>query len=182
MALQYIYISPVGVEKIDNIAYVLDELEKIFLLPFKLGKFLECPVSAFDPIRNQYYANIIIQTLMDNFPSDGLKLVGITNVDLCTPILTYVFGEAQLDGRVAIISIHRLNQNFYKLPDDKELLSERVKKTLIHELGHCFGLVHCDDPRCAMFLADSIFTLDYKKCSFCLKCAEFFRQQVLQST
>lgn len=181
MALQYIYISPVGIEKIDNIPSILDELEKIFLFPFKVGKFLKCPVSAFDPIRNQYYAGKILQTLVDDFPSDGLKLVGITNVDLCTPVLTYVFGEAQLGGRVAIISMHRLNQNFYRLPDDKDLLSERVKKTLMHELGHCFGLVHCDDPRCVMFLADSIFTLDYKKCTFCLRCDDFFRQQTLQS-
>ncbi|MGQ9701210.1 MAG: archaemetzincin family Zn-dependent metalloprotease, partial [bacterium] len=178
VVLPYIYVSPVGVEKIDNIFCILEELEKIFLFPFKVGKFIECPVSAFDPVRKQYYTSRILQILINDFPNDGLKLVGITNVDLCTPVLTYVFGEAQLDGRVAIVSMHRLNQNFYNLPDDKELLYARLKKTLIHELGHCFGLVHCDDPRCVMFLADSIFTLDYKKGGFCLRCDDFLNSKL----
>ncbi len=179
MAVRYIYIKPVGISQIDNIASILNELESLFSLPFRLGKTLECLQFAFEPIRNQYYAGRILNKLTNNFPDDALKLIGVTNVDLCTPVLTYVFGEAQLGGRVAIVSIYRLNQKFYRLPDDNELLSERLKKTLTHELGHCFGLVHCDDPSCAMFLADSIFTLDYKNCSFCLKCDDFFRQQLI---
>lgn len=72
---------------------------------------------------------------------EGLKrpaawsLLGITRVDLYVPILKYVFGEEQMEGPCALVSLHRQRQEFYGLDRDDALLSQRVVKESVHELG-----------------------------------------------
>ena len=64
------------------------------------------------------------------------RLLGITQLDLYIPILTFVFGEAQLGGASAVVSYHRLQQEFYGLPQDRDLLANRLLIESVHELGH----------------------------------------------
>jgi archaemetzincin len=56
------------------------------------------------------------------------KLLGVADVDLFIPVLTFVFGEAQLDNRAAVASVHRLRQSFCRLPENEELFFERCEK------------------------------------------------------
>jgi len=81
-----------------------------------------------------------------------------------------VFGEAQLDGACAVVSTHRLRQEFYGLPSDPKLLSERLLKEAVHELGHTFALTHCADYRCVMAAAHAVEWIDVKKNHFCKDC------------
>ena len=76
--------------------------------------------------------------------------LGVTVGDLYVPLLTFVFGEAQVDGSCATVSTARLRKEFYGLPADEALLRERLLKESLHELGHTFGLRHCADWRCVM--------------------------------
>jgi archaemetzincin len=69
-----------------------------------------------------------------------LALLGLTSLDLYVPILTYVFGEAHLNGSCAFVSSHRLREEFYGLPPQRILLENRLKKEAVHELGHTLGL------------------------------------------
>ena len=57
------------------------------------------PPESFEARRNQYYSTMILKEMLGNVPQDALKLLGVTDKDLCIPILTYVFGEAQVGGR-----------------------------------------------------------------------------------
>ena len=50
------------------------------------------------------------------------------------------------------------------------LLLERTVKTVLHELGHTCGLVHCADPTCAMALATGVSQLDAKEPRYCQSC------------
>lgn len=81
-----------------------------------------------------------------------------------------VFGEAELGGYFAIISLARLRQSFYGLPEDKHLFLERTIKEAVHELGHTYGLSHCPDPECVMHFSNSLMDTDRKKPSFCSRC------------
>ncbi|MBI4429387.1 MAG: hypothetical protein HY562_09750, partial [Ignavibacteriales bacterium] len=98
------------------------------------------------------------------------KILCITALDLFVPVLTFVFGEAQLDGSAAIVSSHRLDESFYGLPKNQEILEHRLLKEAVHELGHTYGLVHCHDYECVMHSSTSVEEIDVKGTTFCTRC------------
>lgn len=175
MSDKYLYLKTIGSIKTPVLEGLCRWLNSI--LSCKVINDDEYPVFAFEPKRNQYYARRIIDKLVYALPSDCEKLIGITDVDLCTPVLTFVYGEAQLGGRVALVSLSRLRQEFYHLPCDDTLLTERLLKVCTHELGHCYGLFHCSDPGCVMYLSNNIVSIDNKKRYFCARCDEFFSKR-----
>ncbi len=67
----------------------------------------ERPGEAWDPRRRQYETGRILKWL-ESRHADASKVLGLTDVDLFIPILTFVFGEAQLGGRAAVVSTARL--------------------------------------------------------------------------
>jgi archaemetzincin len=146
-------------------------------LPDDLG--LRCRVSrqTIDPAlthnatRLQYHSTQILALLLDLPARAGDKTLGVCDVDLFIPILTFVFGEAQLNNRAALISVHRLRQSFYGLPADERLFYERCEKEAVHELGHAFGLVHCRRYECVMHFSNSIEQVDLKQSAFCGACS-----------
>lgn len=133
---------------------------------------------AYDVARKQYYSTKLLERLLSHRADADTKLLGVADADLYIPPLTFVFGEAQLDNPAAIVSIYRLRQSFYGLPEDPTLLYDRCEKEAIHEIGHCFGLVHCRDYRCVMYLSYSIEDIDLKSNSFCPKCHEILSGRI----
>lgn len=129
------------------------------------------PGGAFNAMRHQYNSTQILSSLLAAGPPTGEKLLGIADVDLFIPILTFVFGEAQLDNRAALTSVHRLRQEFYGLPEDERLFFERCEKESLHELGHAFGLVHCREWECVMHSSNSIEQVDLKGGRLCDSCS-----------
>jgi archaemetzincin len=103
-------------------------------------------------------------------PGDAGKLLAVTERDLFVPVLTFVFGQAQLGGRAAVVSLARLRQEFYGLEPNRECFLERAAKEALHETGHLFGLVHCADRSCAMSLATNVRQIDTKQAAFCAPC------------
>jgi archaemetzincin len=153
---------------------LLDELAavlaRIFRLPCRRRSDWLDAAFAFDPARNQYHSTAILQRLERLVPDQGLRLLGLTALDLYVPVLTFVFGEAQLSGRCALASFHRLREEFYGLPASNDRLHERLHKEAVHELGHTFGLRHCDDWQCVMASTHSVERLDLKSPRFCSAC------------
>jgi len=146
-------------------------LQSIFQLPTSRepAEALD-PSFAFDVYRNQYNSTAIISALIDRFAGFKGKVLGITSVDFFIPVLTFVFGEAQLDGPIAVVSNHRLDDTFYGLPADPQLLNQRLVKEAVHELGHTFGLLHCRDYRCVMHSSTAVEDIDVKTELFCESC------------
>jgi len=127
---------------------------------------------SFDKIRNQYNANDLLQMTDVFFSSEHSKTIGLFNVDLFIPIFTHIFGQAYLGGRTGIASIFRLGNERYGIEANEDVLLERFSKEVIHELGHCFGLVHCYDPACVMRSSTYVEDIDQKGLGLCLKCRE----------
>ena len=125
---------------------------------------------AFDPARRQYHTGAILAALLEQAPSPDGKIIGVAEVDLYIPVLTFVFGEAQLDGRAAVASLHRLRNSFYGLPKNEELAFERFEKEAVHELGHTFSLRHCDKYSCVMHSSTYVEDIDLKGSAFCREC------------
>jgi archaemetzincin len=147
----------------------------IFGIEVKIKEIEEEPLYAYDPVRHQCYSSKILKEMLKEVPEDAIKVIGITNQDLCTPVLSYVFGEAQLGGKVGIVSTRRLKQEFYGLSRDDKIFFERLLKEVIHEFGHTFSLVHCTQKTCVMSLSTNVLKIDEKNCNFCDACQELIR-------
>ena len=106
----------------------------------------------------------------DEHAETSLKTIGLFKVDLFIPILTYIFGQAQYKGEAGVASIYRLKNEQYGLPEDENLLYDRYRKVVVHELGHTFGLIHCHVPICVMRPGVYVEDIDQKKHLFCNKC------------
>ena len=131
---------------------------------------------AYDSGRKQYRSMDVLEMLARICPADALKLLALTERDLFVPVLTFVFGQAQLGGRIAVVSLARLRQEFYGLAPNRTLLLERAAKEALHESGHAFGLVHCADWSCAMSLATNVRQIDGKRAGWCGACAALLRR------
>jgi len=125
---------------------------------------------AYLPTRHQHHSTKLLESLKVRGPNPGEWLLAVTEADLCIPVLTFVFGEAAFDQRMAIVSLHRLRAPFYGLPEDPDLLLRRSEKEALHELGHAAGLVHCRDYACAMAFSNSVEQVDLKETAFCDAC------------
>lgn len=130
----------------------------------------------FAPERGQHHATLILARLLRHLPDPGSKIVGITAVDLYVPVLTFVFGQAQLGGHGAVVSTHRLHNELYGLPGDDALVFQRALKEVIHELGHAFGLVHCRDYNCVMNASTYVEDVDLKGAHLCSVCEARFAE------
>ncbi len=128
------------------------------------------PEFAFHGERQQYHSSEILRTMQSYVPADSWRMLGVAEVDLYIPILTFVFGEAQMGGPCALLSTHRLRQEFYGLPHDRELFRQRVIKEAVHEVGHTLNLTHCQDYRCAMASSHAVEWIDLKESVLCGNC------------
>jgi len=146
------------------------QLEAEFQVPCEVLPRVADPEFAFHPERQQYHSSEILAWMESQLTSATWRLLAVTAADLYIPILTFVFGEARLDGQTALVSIHRLRQEFYGLPPDPELLRARLLREAVHELGHTFALRHCDLWQCAMSSSSSVEAIDLKGPALCSIC------------
>jgi archaemetzincin len=128
------------------------------------------PAFAYHAERQQFHSSEILQSMHALPRPNDCHLLGVTGMDLYIPILKYVFGEAQLGGPCAVVSFHRLRQEFYGLDRDDALFGERLLKECIHELGHTLDLRHCPDYRCAMASAHAVEWIDLRENGLCNSC------------
>ena len=168
--MSYIYLVPIGLKDYSILDFLKDPITDSFHLDTKTCELKIDLSSTYDSSRNQHNSSLLLLQLIANPPSDAEKVLGIAEVDLSIPILTFVFGEAQLNGIGAVVSSRRLNNRFYGLPEDENLLRERLVKEAIHELGHTYGLVHCLSPGCVMNASTYAENIDQKSEKLCPSC------------
>ena len=122
------------------------------------------PAHLYDTRRKQWISDKILDWLLRNHnPDSDTKVLAICNFDAYSGDLNFVLGEAHMGGRVAAIYIPRLKQGLYvKKSDINKLVEQRAIKEAVHELGHAFGLTHCEKSRCVMHFSNSLQDTDFK--------------------
>jgi archaemetzincin len=136
------------------------------------------PDHSFEVDRNQFHSTKILKEIVRGAPPDSLKVLGVIEKDLCIPILTFVYGEAQLNGIGALVSLARLRQEFYGAGPDEDIFRDRLHKEALHELGHTFGLIHCSLIDCLMYLSNTILDVDRKGRTFCRHCQRALNSKI----
>ncbi len=153
----------------------------------KLSAFFGCPVEIrqnmkqidvfYIPDRNQYSSSMLLSSL-ENAPVEGereARAIGVTDIDLYTRGLNFVFGQASPATGTAIVSLYRLQEEFYGSAPNEFLLLQRALKEIVHELGHTFGLAHCANPGCIMHFSGCLADTDRKELLFCPECRPMLR-------
>jgi archaemetzincin len=168
--VKHIQLLPFGSVPAELLAELRDGLSRTFLVRCELLPPEPDPRFAFNVTRQQYLSTEILAQMQKRSPPAVSRLLGVTLGDLYIPILTFVFGEAQLQGNCALVSAHRLRQEFYGLPGDSAIFRERLLKEAVHELGHTLGLAHCEDYQCVMAPSHGVEWIDLKTNSFCPSC------------
>ncbi|HON83480.1 MAG TPA: archaemetzincin family Zn-dependent metalloprotease [Caldisericia bacterium] len=153
---------------IDPPNFILNEIkenfERIFNLPVFIEKNINIPVDFKNSLRNQHPVRNLISYLEENIVDDCLKIIGIINKDIYEEGYNFLFGSAEFNGKYAVISLFRLYD------EDKNLFLNRSIKESIHEIGHTFGLNHCNNKSCVMNFSLSINDVDRKERFFCKLC------------
>ena len=162
----------VAVGKVDGriLEALVESVGRIFEKEVCMGRPLHSPNYAYNGKRKQYFSTAVMLKLKEVERGIGDRVLGVTEHDLYVPSLNFVFGEADLESRVAVISLRRLSQEFYGLSEDMDRLKERAIKEAVHELGHTYGLGHCSNPLCVMHFSNSLLDTDIKKASLCPQC------------
>lgn len=165
-----LYIIPIGEIEAEALAYLQNNISQIFSIDCQVLNAIAVPPEAYDSRRGQYYSPIILQKILDSAPAAYHRILGVIDVDLYVQGLNFIFGQADLQHGITIISIARLRQEYYGLPPDKKLFYLRMLKEAVHELGHTYGLDHCTDFHCVMYFSNSLQDTDRKGVDFCRKC------------
>jgi archaemetzincin len=168
--MQNIYLVPVNFSNVTLLNRIVHALKEQFPNRIHLSDIDLDIIKAFSAERNQYFSTKLIA---DAIPmTDGLdgKVILLVEFDLYVPVFTFVFGEAQLNGKLSIVSVCRLHEEFYNGSTDDELLFDRALKEILHELGHNYGLHHCRDWECVMHSSSIIEQVDIKGSFYCPKC------------
>jgi len=143
------------------------ELKKEMDVNFKIFNYKFDFSFAFNQIRMQYNADLLLKKLRENFDK---RFICIFPHDIYVENMNFIFGLAELNGRGGIVSIFRLkDKNFH----------ERLLKEMKHEIGHIFGLKHCEN-KCVMNFSNSLYDVDRKPDYFCSHCLNELRNRIGQ--
>lgn len=161
---------PIGEVDRNTLDSIVDAVREIYQCVTEQAKAISVPQNTYNGRRRQYNSTRLLKALETLKPETYVILLGVIDQDLYVPELNFVFGEADMLARVAVIGLPRLRQEFYGFDPDPGLFLQRAAKEAIHELGHLKGLGHCPDPRCIMHFSNSLEETDMKQSKFCSNC------------
>ena len=172
-----IAVQPLGDVRADVLEVIAANLQTFFQIRTKVFPDQPIPDGAYNAHRGQYNCYPVLQFLGTLGPDHAIKIIGVTEVDLFIPILTYVFGEAELGGNVTVISTYRLARGKDWEPVPSRRLFERAAKIAVHEMAHTFRLPHCKEERCIMSSFPVLSHIDEKPVYFCRYCITFLKDE-----
>ncbi|XP_070707779.1 archaemetzincin-2 [Pempheris klunzingeri] len=138
----------------------------------------------------------LLRFLSNRKPKDAFCIVGITMIDLYPKdSWNFVFGQASLSMGMGVFSFARYDDNFYSrsyagtlkkrlqlkqgdysvfsgyyTPPINSTLLLRSCKTMTHEIGHMFGIKHCQWLNCVMQGSNHLEESDHRPLDFCPIC------------
>jgi len=164
-----LYVVPLDEGSRSHAEWLGQTLSKKMNFRLQTGIVSRLPEEAHNAKNNQYYAVPILSKLEMLKGSEDEIILAVTEEDLYIPSQNFVFGQSNSVGRTAIVSFLRLKPEYYGLPEDEDLIKERIFTIALHQIGHLLGLKNCDNE-CVMQSAISVNELDKRPSGFCHNC------------
>jgi len=149
--------------------FLIKKLKKTFSSKVSLQALDGLPLSSFNERRGQYYSTGVLNYLIEKL-ANYQRALTILDIDLYVPYLSFVFGEADLVNKKAVVSISRLKPKYSQGQSNAKLLTDRLVKEAVHELGHTYKLNHCREEKCVMSFSSNLVKVDNKSSDFCFDC------------
>jgi len=169
MRIDLVPVGDVGSEVIDTSVDVLRQRYDVDVVD---RSPVTVPEDAYDQRTGQYNAERFIN--IAESIGRGSKNIALTGVDIFYRQRNFVFGLAYLDGKGCVVSTHRLNMTAdgggFDDGSDREKFIDRVRKEVIHEVGHTLGMRHCDNDNCVMSFSPTVTEVDRKFERTCPSC------------
>lgn len=169
-ALEKITLVPINGTGTDFCERLAPCLEERFFHKFAVEKPLTLSPTQANSVRRQFFLNTVFNRMLAAYPARDGVLLGIIGSDLYKTSHNFIFSDASETDHVAVVSTHRLRNDFYNEEPNEAALFNRTLKECVHALGHAFGLKHCYNTRCAMYYSHSIYDTDAKLTYFCDTC------------
>jgi archaemetzincin len=165
-----ILLSAVGSLDPGLLKAIAASVSQVFHYPTRTKPLMDDFSFAFDRLRSQFHSTAILHELARAAPREAIRVLAIVDVDLFIPILTHIYGEAQLGGKACIVSTYRLKNELGSASSHSAVIERSIKEAL-HELGHTFNLRHCQDRTCIMHYCHTVRDVDRKENHFCRYCS-----------
>ncbi len=178
---------PVPEDVVGHVSDVLSGVSEVDVRVLFMEELVDFALQFYDAVRGQVNAELLLRFLKSSTQvssSTVEKYVYVVDVDAFVPGLNFVFGIAEYCGDVAIVFTPRLRQEFwgdlYRVQGDpEEIFCERLKKEILHELGHTLCLDHCKNRKCVMSFSNTIMDVDYKEANYCTSCLAKLRSTLM---
>ncbi|MHC4607924.1 MAG: archaemetzincin [Planctomycetota bacterium] len=152
-ARETFYLQPFGdldAEELKVVRFMAEYAGIFFDLPVKVLPLRGHYRNGYVKSRAQWNASMLMGQLQESLPDDALIFVGITDADLFSGDLNFVFGQASLRERTGVYSLIRLHDR------DGNLFLRRSLDLMAHEVGHIVSVEHCIEFECVMNGSNSL--------------------------
>jgi len=167
-----IVIVPLGDADLALINRLAASIGGVFNRGVDIIKGVQTTVEAYNEIRNQYYARIILSKLERVKANSREIIIGICEEDLYLPSAHYVIGYSDELAGTAVVSLFHFRQEFYGLPEDESKVYPRLYKEVIHQTANLYGIRSCSNPLCVNYDSTEMIDIDNKGsrlCDICLR-------------
>lgn len=136
----------------------LSSLSKLDGFNFSKINELMLPKMAYNSYKGKFLSTALLNFLEKTKNNTTEIVLGICSCEIYFAGTTSILGEASPKRGVAIISTARIN-NF-----------DTLKKEILHELSHLFGVEHCQNPSCPVSITYEINDIADKNETLCIDC------------
>lgn len=165
-----IVVVPMGEVDFLLVNKLASSIGPVFNRSVDILKGMKLPSEAYNVIRNQYYAQVILSKLERTKANSREKVIAVCEEDLYVPDQPYVMGWGDGLSGTAVVSLFHIRQEFYGLPEDEAKVYPRLYKEVVHHLGHLFNLIECRNPKCVNYFSRVMLDIDNKGDKFCDIC------------
>ena len=198
MAQFHLAVIPVGKVKGEDLENSITRAAKVLRQPVELKDTISVPKGAEDPERGQHRAAELLTRLRasviqltpgrmigstdpDHKAPNKLDLmIFVTDVDLYTANTDGVFGALVSSKKIAVTSIRRLREAFYRRPSDISKQRSRLVKELLRMTGRLLGSKACVNPACTLAPSKTMADIDCKEETYCKGCSERLFEGVIR--